>query len=78
MPKGEKLKDKPYILCISRVVFNKIMNEFEVLVLNFDGKPLLKPRHPLYAPQIEFTDWHIREVFQGKYSYTSGSPDAAR
>lgn len=29
---------------------------FQEWVLNFDGKPLLKPRHPLYAPQIELTD----------------------
>ena len=36
-------------------------------VLNFDGKPLLKPRQLAYAPKLEFTDWHIREVFQGKY-----------
>jgi putative restriction endonuclease len=40
---------------------------FQEWVLNFDGKSLLKPRNALYAPKTEFTDWHIREVFQGKY-----------
>lgn len=43
---------------------------FEEWVLNFDGKPLLKPRNTLYLPKTEFTDWHIREVFQGKYGYS--------
>ena len=40
---------------------------FQEWVLNFDGKALLRPRNSLYAPKTEFTDWHIREVFQGKY-----------
>ncbi len=40
---------------------------FQEWVLNFDGKVLLKPRNSLYLPKVEFTDWHIREVFQGKY-----------
>lgn len=40
---------------------------FQEWVLNFDGKALLKPRNTLYIPKTEFTDWHIREVFQGKY-----------
>lgn len=40
---------------------------FQEWVLNFDGKALLKPRNSLYTPKTEFTDWHIREVFQGKY-----------
>jgi putative restriction endonuclease len=40
---------------------------FQEWVLNFDGKALLKPRNSLYLPKVEFTDWHIREVFQGKY-----------
>ena len=40
---------------------------FQEWVLNFDGKPLLKPRNTQYTPKTEFTDWHIREVFQGKY-----------
>lgn len=39
---------------------------FQEWVLNFDGKPLLKPRNHLYLPKVEFTEWHIREVFQGK------------
>lgn len=42
---------------------------FEEWVLNFDGKPLRKPRQTIYTPKVEFTDWHIREVFKGKYSY---------
>lgn len=41
---------------------------FQEWVLNFDGKALLKPRNNLYAPKTEFTEWHIREVFQGKYT----------
>lgn len=40
---------------------------FQEWVLNFDGKTLLKPRNALYAPKAEFTEWHIREVFQSKY-----------
>ena len=43
---------------------------FQEWVLNFDGKPLLKPRQLAYAPKLEFTDWHIREVFQGKYGHS--------
>lgn len=43
---------------------------FEEWVLNFDGKVLLKPRNSLYLPKVEFTDWHIREVFQGKYGHS--------
>ena len=42
---------------------------FQEWVLNFDGKPLNKPRQSLYAPKQEFTEWHIREVFKGKYGY---------
>lgn len=41
---------------------------FQEWVLNFEGKSLLKPRNLLYAPNIEFTEWHIREVFQSKYN----------
>lgn len=41
---------------------------FQEWVLNFHDKPLLKPRNKQYAPNTEFTDWHIREVFQGKYN----------
>ena len=40
---------------------------FQEWVLNFAGKSLLKPRNKLYMPNTEFTEWHIREVFQGKY-----------
>lgn len=43
---------------------------FEEWVLNFDGKPLRKPRQTVYVPKTEFTDWHIREVFKGKYGYS--------
>lgn len=41
---------------------------FQEWVLNFHGQPLLKPRNATYAPNTEFTNWHIREVFQGKYA----------
>ncbi len=40
---------------------------FQEWVLNFHDKALQKPRNPSYAPKTEFTEWHIREVFQGKY-----------
>lgn len=43
---------------------------FEEWVLNFDGQPLRQPRQTVYTPQTEFTDWHIREVFKGKYGYS--------
>ena len=40
---------------------------FQEWVLNFHDKPLFKPRNTAYAPDAAFTNWHIREVFQGKY-----------
>lgn len=40
---------------------------FHEWVLNFDGKALKKPRQSIYSPKLEFTNWHIREVFKGKY-----------
>lgn len=43
---------------------------FQEWVMNFDGKPLRKPRQTVYTPKIEFTEWHIREVFKGKYGHS--------
>lgn len=40
---------------------------FQDWVLNFDGKSLRTPRNKDYLPNPDFTDWHIREVFQSKY-----------
>lgn len=40
---------------------------FQDWVLNFDGKSLRAPRNVDYLPSPDFTEWHIREVFQGKY-----------
>lgn len=40
---------------------------FEEWVLRYDGKPLRAPRNKDFAPNPDFTNWHIREVFQSKY-----------
>lgn len=40
---------------------------FQDWVLNFEGKPLRTPRNKDYLPNPDFTNWHIREVFQSKY-----------
>ena len=40
---------------------------FEEWVLRYDGKPLREPRNKDFLPNSDFTNWHIREVFQGKY-----------
>lgn len=40
---------------------------FKEWVLNFHDKSLSKPRNAAYTPDAAFTDWHIREVFQGRY-----------
>ena len=40
---------------------------FEEWVLRYDGKPLREPRNKDFLPNPDFTNWHIREVFQGKY-----------
>ena len=41
---------------------------FKEWVLDFEGKPLRTPRNKDYQPNPDFTDWHIREVFQSKYT----------
>ena len=40
---------------------------FEEWVLRYGGKPLREPRNKDFLPNPDFTNWHIREVFQGKY-----------
>jgi putative restriction endonuclease len=38
---------------------------FQEWLMNFDGKKLNVPNKEIYIPNIVFTEWHIREVFQG-------------
>jgi len=37
-------------------------------VFDFDGKKIRAPRNKTYRPSPDFLHWHIREVFQSKYS----------
>ena len=41
---------------------------FQEWVLDFDGKQIRAPRNKIYRPNPDFLHWHIREVFQSKYS----------
>lgn len=41
---------------------------FQEWVLDFDGKPIRVPRNKTYRPNLDFLEWHIREVFQSNYS----------
>lgn len=38
---------------------------FKEWVLRFDNQPIRLPRKMVYAPKVEFVEWHIREVFKG-------------
>ena len=40
---------------------------FKEWLLDFDGKKLNMPQKEAYIPSIGFTEWHVREVFQGYY-----------
>jgi len=33
--------------------------------MDFEGKELSAPKKDIYMPDVGFTSWHIREVFQG-------------
>lgn len=50
------------------IVSEKVHGYSENWIYQFDGKPLRPPRNKDYAPNPEFTQWHIREVFQSRYS----------
>ncbi|MGB1257858.1 MAG: phosphorothioated DNA-binding restriction endonuclease [Thiolinea sp.] len=71
-----KLLDKGAIALSDdlRVLVSENVNGYAGLdewVLSFDGKPINKPRASEYTIKPEFTQWHIREVFKGKYSVKS-------
>jgi putative restriction endonuclease len=38
---------------------------FQEWLMDFEGKELSPPKKDIYIPDTDFTDWHIREVFQG-------------
>mgnify|MGYP000577910875 FL=1 len=40
-------------------------NGFKEWLTDFEGKEIQAPRKDIYMPDIGFTEWHIREVFQG-------------
>lgn len=42
---------------------------FQEWLMNFHGKKLTLPHNPLYEPEHEFIEWHVREVFKGEYRY---------
>lgn len=60
-----------------------ISNEFKVIVsdkangyigfqewlLDFEGKELRMPQKESFMPDVGFMEWHVREVFQGRYIY---------
>lgn len=39
-------------------------NGFEEWLMRFHGKKVRSPIHPVYTPNENFLDWHIREVFR--------------
>ena len=41
---------------------------FQEWVQDFDGKQIRAPRNKMYHPNPDFLEWHIREVFQSRYS----------
>ncbi|MCY8233462.1 phosphorothioated DNA-binding restriction endonuclease [Priestia endophytica] len=38
---------------------------FEDWLMRFHGQKIRRPIHPLYQPQEDFIEWHVREVFKG-------------
>ena len=38
---------------------------FQEWLLDFEGKELRIPQKEVYMPDVGFTEWHVREVFQG-------------
>lgn len=38
---------------------------FQEWVMRFEGQKIRLPRNKSYAPAPEFTQWHIREIYQG-------------
>lgn len=39
----------------------------------YHGKSLRPPQRPIYYPEPEFVEWHVREVFQGGSRYQVGN-----
>lgn len=39
---------------------------FQEWLLDFKGKKLRMPQKEVFMPDVEFTEWHVREVFQGE------------
>ncbi|WP_257997854.1 phosphorothioated DNA-binding restriction endonuclease [Salimicrobium jeotgali] len=37
---------------------------FDTLVSEFHGKGIVKPSSTIYLPSLEFTEWHVKEVFK--------------
>ena len=44
-------------------------NSSEVLepLMRFHGEKLSFPQRQIYYPNVDYTSWHVREVFQGEY-----------
>jgi putative restriction endonuclease len=42
-------------------------NGFQEWLLKYHGKKLRHPQSKFYLPKITFVEWHVKEVFQGKY-----------
>jgi putative restriction endonuclease len=54
----------------SRIVVSPKANGhtgFQEWVMRFEGEKIRLPRNKNYAPNPEFTQWHIREIYQGDY-----------
>lgn len=41
---------------------------FKEWLIDFENKKIKLPRKDIYIPDVSFTEWHIREVFQGSQS----------
>jgi len=42
---------------------------FQEWLLDYHGKSLKRPQRPVFYPEPEFVNWHVREVFQGESRY---------
>jgi putative restriction endonuclease len=40
---------------------------FKEWLMDFHGKTIKYPQRTTYVPHLDFTTWHVREVFQGKF-----------
>lgn len=40
---------------------------FKEWLMNYHGKKMTRPQSMIYCPDMEFVEWHVKEVFRGEY-----------